>query len=395
MTAGRKCGAALRALRGGAGRGGALEIVARGLAVTAADGGGWRDAPLGGGRATTATRGSPGRAPRGASGRWTPGGSRPGSTGCRPAAGAPFAARRPARRAPSSRSPRAAATAQPASGASAASAGSGASGASGASAGSGASRARASTGCAGRPRLPLRRDSGRDLRARCRTTGPAGPMPAGARVEAARRALADSPHGPRGEARPWPRWGRASAPNARSGRACATAACAPPRERVRRARRDIRPRDGCPILLAARQRPVGGEPGGPASRSRPPRRPDRPRAGSTPWGAPAGPPPSPPSALGSPSSPSTTARPSAQASTPPARRTARGARADPAGHPRARRRRRRGRRPGPRGPPRPRLAAHAPRRPARARPGLGATPSPALLRVPEGSGCGPSASSGP
>ena len=51
------------------------------------------------------------------------------------------------------------------------------------------------------------------------------------------------------------------------------------KERVRRVRREIRPLDGFPILLTARARPVGGEPGGPPPRPTRPRRHDHPRGG--------------------------------------------------------------------------------------------------------------------
>ena len=236
MTAGREGEAVLRVLRGEP-----LEVVARELAVTAADLSGGRDAFLEAGAASPKSRPREDRDEtvgrlRAEMGELTMDDELLQTKMERLESGVPLAGRTPARRAPSSRSPRAADTAWPA------------------FAGCGASRER---------RVHrLRRAA--EASAPRRRPGPQGAMDDAGLVAAAQWVPADSPfHGPRAIAR--------------SGRGLGTPACAPSKERVRRARRDIRPLDGGPILLAARARPVGGEPGGPAPRPARPRRRDHPR----------------------------------------------------------------------------------------------------------------------
>ena len=190
MTAGRKREAVLRVLRGEP-----LELVARELAATAADLSGWRDTFLEAGEASLKSRQRDDRDTaigrlKTKVGELTMDNELLGAKIDRLEAGSgnPFAQRTPARRAPSSRSPRAAPTAQPA------------------SAGSGASPAWASTVVGMRRSWRPRRGAGRGRRGRCRT-GPWSGRPSGCSSTAPSTARAP----------------------ARSGRGCATPACAPPR----------------------------------------------------------------------------------------------------------------------------------------------------------------------
>lgn len=154
MTAGRKRDAVLRLLRGKP-----LELVARELAVTAADLSGWRDAFLDGGSASLKSRPRDARDEtidrlRTKVGELTMDTELLQTRIVLEAGGAPFATRRSKRWAASSRSPRNAATVSPG------------------SAGSGASPGQAFTEAAGRrwrrPRRDLAGAGGGDVRRRPR-----------------------------------------------------------------------------------------------------------------------------------------------------------------------------------------------------------------------------------
>lgn len=189
MTAGRKRDAVLRVLRGEP-----LEIVARDLAVTAADLSAWRDAPLGGGRGEAEV--APARRPRRddrppshQGGRADDGGRvarhEGGAAGARRPFGAAEACAMSAVVSISTRRPH------------------------------GVVRVCRVWGVARSSVHRLRRAAAVPPVSR-RRPGPQGPMPDAALVEAIRRVLAESPfHGPRA--------------TARSGRGCVARACAPPR----------------------------------------------------------------------------------------------------------------------------------------------------------------------